>query len=213
MNKLEFVSSLVETLAWPVVIFSGLLIFRHSLNGLFDRLGDIEAFGIKARLNREAQEVKEVLGDKAEEVGYSLGLTVTANDSPDLLAWSKEVEQFQADMINADGVIEKSLNDARAAVEMAWSALENLISTAPRVLHFADAEMDLPTRFRIKQLSAMGIFDTDMTGLFSRVERLRNAAVHRSGYQGFGPIFIDIVLDAGAIIETAVHQRLVAYTG
>jgi hypothetical protein len=52
---LQFIASLVGSLAWPVLVLVALLIFRRPLIGLIGRATDIELFGATLRLGKEIQ--------------------------------------------------------------------------------------------------------------------------------------------------------------
>lgn len=55
MSVLQFIASLVGSLAWPILVLVALLIFRKPLVGLVARATDIELFGATLRLGREIQ--------------------------------------------------------------------------------------------------------------------------------------------------------------
>jgi hypothetical protein len=55
VDVLEFIASLVASLAWPALVLVALLVLRKPLAGLIGRATDIELFGAKVRLGKEIQ--------------------------------------------------------------------------------------------------------------------------------------------------------------
>jgi hypothetical protein len=55
VSVLQFIASLVASLAWPVLVVVALLIFRKPLIGLIARATDIQLFGATVRLGKEIQ--------------------------------------------------------------------------------------------------------------------------------------------------------------
>jgi hypothetical protein len=55
VSVLQFIASLVGSLAWPVLVLVALLIFRKPLVGLIGRATDIELFGASVKLGKEIQ--------------------------------------------------------------------------------------------------------------------------------------------------------------
>ena len=55
VSVLQFIASLVASLAWPVLVIGALLIFRKPLVGLIARAKDIQLFGATVRLGKELE--------------------------------------------------------------------------------------------------------------------------------------------------------------
>jgi|GEM_PF-3434500 len=86
MDWLEFVASLVSSLAWPAVVVIAIWLFREPLGGLVTRLTQWEGLGVRAQFIEKLDDVAGVAGEVADEAREKLAeldpARVVALDEP-----------------------------------------------------------------------------------------------------------------------------------
>lgn len=85
MSWLEFIDSLVSSLAWPAAVVLAVFVLRERLNSLLDRVQNVEAMGVKATFSRDASSIKaKVEGMQLKETASTLKAEAESEESTDV---------------------------------------------------------------------------------------------------------------------------------
>lgn len=163
-DLLDFISSLVNSLAWPVAIVILVFIFRSPLQKLLEGLTRLRYGELEMNFKQEMQNIK----DQATTAGIELEpkttpAKTTTRDSAEIITDAlKLVEEFP-----------------EPAVVLAWTAVEHeLLQVGLR--------FDIPTSSRgynppgraIRFLREHGQLESEACDILDRMRILRNAAAH-----------------------------------
>jgi hypothetical protein len=163
MSLLEFVASLVSSLAWPAVVLAGLLLFRR---GIRSRIADIRrvAWGDKVvdfteRLDRIESEAVTLV-TAAEE-------TLPApHDHPGSPADAQDAARFEV-------VLEA---EPRLAVVDTWASIEREMQRVAVERGYGPKAKS--ATFVMRRLIADGILDRETGEVLDALRLLRNDVVH-----------------------------------
>lgn len=190
MNGLEFIASIVGSLAWPVAVVALVMLLREPMQKL---LLDLRRFRYKEIEVDFGKEVRE-LEAKARTAGLKLP------KPPELKSpGPKDTAQIIADATRL------AADFPEPAVGLAWTAVEHeLVQAVMRLAISADyPPYNSPVK-NINLLQEQGHIDADTRTLLDRMRNLRNAAVHSS--RGMGPITPDEAREFIALSEAVTDQ-------
>lgn len=191
MDALQFIASVIDSLAWPVAVVALVLVLRVPVRSL---LGDLTRFRYGDVEMNFGQEVRE-LEDRAK----AAGLHVRALPEP-----PKPGIQDSAQIVaDATRLVSEF---SGPAVGLAWTAVEHeLMQAVMRLGISADyPPYNAPIK-NIELLSKHEYLDAESRAVLDRMRRLRNAAVHPS--QGTTGISSDEAREFIALTE-AVTEKL-----
>lgn len=154
MNWLEFISSLVTALAWPVAVLALALVLREPLKGLIPLLQRMKYKDFEMEFGRKLAEARE-------EAGVENEASTEAEPTPE------EVR-----------IIELAKVSPRAAVTEAWRWVELASLDAARSLLGEKFQNKTFTFQAIRKLEHDERIDRGAVLLMRDLRGLRNAAVH-----------------------------------
>ncbi|MFC9694657.1 hypothetical protein ACFTSF_39285 [Kribbella sp. NPDC056951] len=172
---MEFVSSLVGHLVWPLVVVVLVWIFRSSIAGLIGQLSSWEGLGQKVRFGRELARVEEGVAEVAERVEAQADAAAVEGKSPTpeitesdpFIALRKDAESNPSHVILASWeLLAGSLKDLFGTV----AAHRQLSSVGDRI--WQDAVQ------MTRRLEVAGTVNHDMTNSVEELRRLRNLVAH-----------------------------------
>jgi len=164
MNALEFIASIVSSLAWPAVVVVLVLILRSPLRSVLPSLTRFRYGEMEIDFGREVQ----MLEDQARTAGLRFPKKVAGaiSESPD-----------SAQIVADAGRLASEFPGP--AVGLAWTAVEHeLMQAVMRLKISADYPPHNSPIKNIALLHEQEYLDSDTRGVLDRMRRLRNAAVH-----------------------------------
>lgn len=161
MDWLTFITTVIESLAWPAATIITLLIFKSELKGIVPFLSKLKAGPVEAEFDREIQQLKAL----APAPEKSEALTPAAKASSEFL--------FQLGQLHPRSAILESWVRLEAA---ARSALSNLRTTPEGMKARYIPAANLPNA-----LLNAGKFEQGDVTLFHELRRLRNEVAHLVG--------------------------------
>jgi hypothetical protein len=162
MDILTFISSLVQSLAWPVAVVLIVFIFRQSLAKLIPGLRRLKYKDIEAEFGHQIEEAKQELGPPAPP--------------PALPGPQKEGEaQRKGNLLYYRSLAEVS---PRAAILEAWIEFEVAANNAVESLQLAFRKRPLPMQHVFGVLGEAGLLLPQEIDALTRLRALRNQVVH-----------------------------------
>lgn len=190
MDALQFIASLIDSLAWPVAVIVLVFILQAPLRSL---LGDLTRFrygDVEMNFGREIQD----LGGRAKAAGLHL-----PEKPPQSELGVPDFSQIIADATRL------SSEFPGPAVGLAWTAVEHeLMQVVMRLGISADYPPYNAAIKNIELLYKEGHLDGDTRGLLDRMRRLRNAAVHPS--KGMVTISADEAQEFIALVRAMIEK-------
>jgi hypothetical protein len=154
MDTLEFIASIVKSLAWPLAFVATLLILRRPIAGLIPLLERLKFRGLELDFRKQVHEVAA----EAEEV-------LPAAPKPAIEA-TPEIEEI-------------AQVSPRAAIVESWLAVEAAAGKAVKKRLPGVTSTQLKSQPQLAQaLRQAEILSTKQVSLFDQLRYLRNAAVH-----------------------------------
>lgn len=163
MNWLQFIASIVSSLAWPTVVALLLILLRGQLSGLAERLEELTLPG-GAKAKFEKQLAKAV--STSEQIERSPDIPLIQPSQPN------------------DSSLQLAKNFPEAAVLEAFKEVESLLIEIRRLLP------DGPVRSLnvvVQRLLDMNYIDENAYELFQNLREARNAAAHARTANGLAP--------------------------
>lgn len=156
MSWMDFVASLVESLAWPVAAFAIALVFRKQLLTLLENLEEFGWGEARAKFSKRI--------DKAEQVAESLPTPLNA---PALPASPTEEDRFEQLLAISPS----------AAVLDAWNPIEiSLRKVAEK--HGVPSSRYVNPAGWVKELNKAGFLPMSVVTLVNELRKVRNVAAH-----------------------------------
>lgn len=167
MSLLDFIASIVGSLAWPVAVVLIALLFREQLARVLLTLTRVKYKDVEIDFGRELEKANQ----EAKELDVQRKLpaqkpTLTGEKKTDSLL--TEAASLAAEF-------------PEPAVAVAWTAIEHEIMQA--VMRLAISPDYPPYNSTIKNIQLLhedGVIDDATVKLLDRMRRLRNVAVHRA---------------------------------
>jgi hypothetical protein len=188
MGVLEFISSILSALAWPIAVILIVVILRRPLRHLLLRLETLKGPGVEATFERQVEAAKE-------EVASAVA------GSPQV---EKREESRQESLEVAD-LLQLADVSPRSAILETWLRVETALSEAA-------ANLDLPANMRrgtllfIETLERQGIISPEVGRALRRLRNLRNVAVHTPDLNLSRESIIDYVETAEFIVRSLRTQ-------
>lgn len=162
MDVLQFVSSIIGSLAWPAAVVWLAFLLRAPLAKLIPRVRGVKYGDLHVDIAAQIEDVKEQVEDVKEQVEASGEAPTPPPPEPTL--------SFQS--------LAKA--DPRAAILSAWIPVEiELNAIAEKTgLTLVSGK---PAMSQLMELQKMGALDNFMARTLAKLRRIRNAAVHVTG--------------------------------
>jgi hypothetical protein len=156
MDFLNFISNLIDSIAWPLTVIATAYILRNSLENLIQPLNKLKYGELEIEFAEEVEAIERSAIEKLPDLQESQSQANTRNEILKLIPISP-----------------------KAAIIEAWKNLESISIKASE-----HANIDLHEKSFKKPLyiaSALernGVIDTEAKQLFKKLRELRNEAVH-----------------------------------
>jgi hypothetical protein len=162
MSWLQFIASIIGSLAWPAVILIFLWMARNQVGPLFARMNELHLpGGAKAIFSKQLEEGSKVIEavEFAKSGAKPIGPVRTGDSGPTATTWSRFAKRYP--QISVDG---------------AYREVEQLLDEIrPRL----DELKDIPTAAgTIETLTHLGLLDHSMLELFYSLMTGHSAALH-----------------------------------
>jgi hypothetical protein len=157
MNTLDFISSLIGSIVWPITIFVLAICFRAELRGLLSRLTRIKHGESEAEFERRIEAA-------AEQVQMKSVGTPMSFETP-----------------NAERIFSILQIDPRAALIAAWVEFEGAARNTLYGSKKDDTARNRPAPFVIEKLKEKGLLASVDADFLSLLRQLRNVALHHHG--------------------------------
>ena len=184
MDWLQFISSIVESLAWPGSIVVLVLVLRSPVSRLLLALTRLKYKDLELDFGAELRELTDVAAKTITiEAATPAALPAPATDTRSYLS---EATRLAPDF-------------PEPAVAVGWQAVEESLLNAIDRLGLAESDQrNAPATRNIELLRSNGHLDDGTVDILKRMRNLRNVAVH--GGHGFGPVSVS---DANEFIALA----------
>lgn len=188
MNWMEFLASLVSSLAWPVALAVLVFMLRHSIAALIPALRRLKYKDLELDFRRDMEEVRE-------EVNQGLPAPPAG------------------ERLVADSATLKLLDASpRAAVLEAWYRVEMAVMDTAKRLALA-GPFDIYTALHaIKVLERAAGIDQNIVSILHNLRRLRNLAAHAPDFELSRDSGMDYVASADRVVRY-LEQVQVPHTG
>jgi uncharacterized protein YutE (UPF0331/DUF86 family) len=164
MNWLQFIESLVRSLAWPVTVFALVFLLRTPLRQVLLTLTRLRYKDLELDFGRELKQLEE----KARSIN------ITPAQSKDLF-----VKKDSSQLINDAAKLAQEF--PQAAVAIGWQAIEDeLASAIMRLAISPDPPSHGSAAKNVQLLREDGVIDEATVELLNRMRKLRNMAVHHT---------------------------------
>jgi hypothetical protein len=164
MNWLQFIESLVRSLAWPVTVFALVFLLRTPLRQVLLTLTSLRYKDLELDFGRELKQL--------EEKARSIDITPA---QPKSLFANKDSSQ----LINDAAKLTQEF--PQAAVAIGWQAIEDeLASAIMRLAISPDPPSHGSAAKNVQLLREHGVIDEATVELLNRMRKLRNMAVHHT---------------------------------
>lgn len=177
MTPLEFIASLVSSVAWPIAIITAVLVLRRYIPELVRALRKVKISGFELELERTRAEVQEVLSTQRDPI-----------DRPD----GRSIE---------DLTLRASMQDPVASILSSYATLEDELR---KRLALAGVD-DTDKRSAIQLVSlgvSRGIFTEAAAEAVRGVSVMRNLAAHGRAER----VTVGEAIEYAALIEATIYS-------
>ncbi|ASK62453.1 hypothetical protein CFK37_09970 [Virgibacillus phasianinus] len=152
MNTLEFISSIIKSIAWPSVILAIIIILRKPLKKLLNNINRITYSNVAIEFSKGLQAARQSL----ESVKTVFDLNVSGDKS-----FNKKENE----------IVEIANISPSASIAMSWSMVEDVINKQlPDVKEAPIADISI--------LKVQGIISSDMEAVLIKLKKLKDCAVN-----------------------------------
>lgn len=192
MDWLQFIASLIKSLAWPTVLVILATLLRVELRHLLLTLTQLKYKDLELKFGRELRRtIEEAKEAKVIDISPQRPKTIAPakRDSSQLLTEAAELAQ----------------RFPEPAVAVGWQAIEDELSQAVMRLAISPGPpLDNSARKNAELLKAQNLIDQPTIDLLNRMRNLRNMAVH-GGYGG-SAVTTDEAIEFLALAEGVVQK-------
>lgn len=166
MNLLQFISSLIDSLAWPATVFAIVCLLRRPLSNLIPGLRRLRYRDLDVQFGHQVEAVQREL----QKV-----------PAPALPAPGRRSPIERALLEEAPGYYE-SIADVspRAAVLEAWISFETSARSGASLLDLTQPDRPVPVHALLATLEHEGIITESEAHALSKLRALRNELVHNA---------------------------------
>lgn len=159
MTKLEFTSSVIESLAWPLVILTMAIILRKPIIKIFSNLNKLTYNNLEMDFSQKLETIETQM--EAKEI--------TVDD----------IQTSNVDIIKKKDILTVAKISPAAAITMAWSMVEQeIISTIRRLSISPDYPPNNSPLKNINLLVNAELIDNETRNILDELRKIRNKAVH-----------------------------------
>jgi hypothetical protein len=156
VNTLEFISSLIKSLAWPIVVLTIVILLRQPLIRILSSLNKVTFNNLEMDFEKKLDEIESSLEDKEQ-------------------IFDKDQENNEQD----EQIKEVAAVSPNASITMSWSMVEQEIqATIQRLAISPDYPAHNSPFKNIVLLKNYNILDIETLNILNELRNLRNKAVH-----------------------------------
>jgi hypothetical protein len=175
MDGLQFDSSVIGSIAWPVVVLTFLVLFRASIRKLIGRLRKASIAGNSIDLSLDdgdaQMEVLEAIAPPSRsERAANAGMAF--DEMPPALT----PEGAKRDKDLAD--LERAPLEPAEVVERIWRLVEQAVRQAAQRKGMTATEINKPVFILGKHMKGQEVFTSQLMGMLAELRKVRNLAVH-----------------------------------
>ena len=160
MDRLTFISNLVDALAWPLAAVAALMLLRRPIMDLLPSIKKLKISEFEAEFSKELSKVREKAGSNGEAI---------------------EDQTMRTRLDELTDLVEIGPN---AAVLSAFQEVENaakyLLDSIGQTI---DYSIGSPYKVMGRILNEAGLFDNKNLKVFDELRILRNKVAHADGYE------------------------------
>lgn len=186
MDTLSFVASVIASVAWPITLLCGLLMFRQSIGDLLPNIRRLKYKDIEADFGVELEAVKKISADLSEMKNF-----------PHAHSSGKLQQLYVLASAAPNAAVRKAFR------EVEYAARQRLVDENA----LPDMNSATPYHSLQKMLGAKGILDTNGVTVFNELRTLRNKVAHVDEYEVSSEQATEYVEIAWAMVETLKHQQ------
>lgn len=169
MDTLTFVAEMTKGLAWPMVVFFLLFVFKKPLKDLVPLIRKLKYGDFEAEFGQRLDEIEKLEAEIVEEP-YHFKEGVAAEERPLFSRRARVTEEkpiaFQLALVNP-----------RSAILEAWLNVEVAAKRAAQRLNLVEKETVSPIQI-IRVLDRAKVLDVAQVAIFHDLKALRNQAAH-----------------------------------
>ncbi len=189
MDWLNFITKIVDSLAWPVCIIVIVLILKKPISALLPMLRNLKYKDLELNFGEELKKVE----DQAKQV-------LIEHKKPKVIEKKSEKRDSSQIIEESKRLFEEF---PEPAVALAWSAVETeLLAAMMRTASSPDSPAYNPPMKNAMYLNNAGFLTSEKMDLLKRMSNLRNIAVHGRGE----PVTIDEAREFIALTEWVVKD-------
>ena len=175
MDALQFVASLVSSLAWPTLVLAVVLILRKAIADLVGRVVEAEAFGVKAKFDPKRAAPSVALAKAEAEASSAASTSARAGVAEARgQAWDATVRVRESLASNLAALARK---DPSAAVLLAYAEIEKALRQRMTDAKVAGVEK-LSNDKLVEVALRKGVISFQTADAIRGVLVLRNLAAH-----------------------------------
>jgi hypothetical protein len=186
MDGLQFIASLVGSLAWPLAVLALALVFKRQLGELIGRLRSVKALGAEGTFDPRDAESAVALA------------TATATASVQEAAQANTTPNLARDADLADRLHDMAVSHPRAAVMEAWAEVEEVLRA-----RLGTSQTEVPRGYAGRRLINLALGDDvinrETAEALVRLSTQRNLAAHE------GEVTVEKALDYLALCDSVIY--------
>src|SRR6266545_5783525 len=184
MSVLEFISSVLSALAWPIAVISVVIVLRRPLRHLLSRLETFKGPGVEATFQRQVEEARE-----------EAALAVAGLPSV------QKGDESQQERLEYVDLLQLADVSPRAAILETWLMIESALTEAAM-------DVDISPQARgstiglMEALKRQGVIGPEVESAVRRLRNLRNVVVHTQHLDISKDSVVDYVWSANYIVRS-----------
>ncbi len=189
MSVLEFISSVLSALAWPIAVISVVIVLRRPLRHLLSRLETFKGPGVEATFQRQVEEARE-----------EAALAVAGLPSV------QKGDESQQERLEYVDLLQLADVSPRAAILETWLMIESALTEAAM-------DVDISPQARgstiglMEALKRQGVIGPEVESAVRRLRNLRNVVVHTQHLDISKDSVVDYVWSANYIVRSLKDRR------
>ncbi|GAS80361.1 hypothetical protein [Paenibacillus amylolyticus] len=183
MNWLEFVSSLIDAVVWPLCVITVIFLLKNQLKELIPALRNLKYKDFEVSFEKTMESIEENVETLVEPIGTSFANPVIS-------------EKFAY-------LFELTKTSPRSAIIESWLIVEEqLIRLSQTKLH--DSANKTPQMI-LKELSMIGAINKELYKIIEDLRKIRNEAVHINKFYIHNYLIKDYIRTS-MIVDNALRQ-------
>ena len=161
MNWMVFITSIIDSVAWPAAILIAVWWLKNHIGQLIPLTKKVKYGDLEIEFEQQLRELKKRAEASRRE-----------HDTPD---------RDDSEML--EYIDETANNSPRAAIVDAWVGLELTAFSSAALLGISDNKKTMPFRRLIQALESEGILTSKDASILKELQRLRNEVLHSPDFK------------------------------